>query len=68
MELNTVAGSKASMNAHGPKSMDSPEMVMLSVFITPWMKPTFIHLATNAACTRITSPNRPKARFGLSAR
>ncbi len=29
--------------------MVSPEMVMLSVFITPWTKPTAIHDATSAA-------------------
>ena len=28
------------MNAHGPKSIVSPAIDMLSVFITPWMKPT----------------------------
>ena len=28
------------MNAHGPKSMVSPDTAMLSVFITPWMNPT----------------------------
>jgi hypothetical protein len=28
--------------------MVSPEIVMLSVFITPWMKPTFIHCAISA--------------------
>ena len=43
------------MNAQGPKSMDSPEIVMLSVFITPWMKPTFIHCATSAAWRRATA-------------
>ena len=37
------------MKAQGPKSIVSPEMVMLSVFITPWMKPTCSHLAINAA-------------------
>jgi hypothetical protein len=37
------------MKAQGPKSMLSPEIAMLSVFITPWMKPTCIHCAINAA-------------------
>ena len=27
------------MKAQGPKSMVSPDTAMLSVFITPWMKP-----------------------------
>jgi hypothetical protein len=27
---------------------------MLSVFITPWMKPTCIHRAISAACVSIT--------------
>jgi hypothetical protein len=30
--------------------MVSPLIVMLSVFITPWMKPTCIHCATSTAC------------------
>ena len=33
------------MKAHGPKSMVSPESAVLSVFITPWMKPTCIQRA-----------------------
>ncbi len=37
------------MKAHGPKSMVSPEIAMLSVFITPWMNPTCIQLATSLA-------------------
>ena len=37
------------MNAQGPKSMVSPEIELLSVFITPWMKPTLIHCAMSAA-------------------
>jgi hypothetical protein len=37
-----VAGSYESMKAHGPKSMVSPESAVLSVFITPCMKPTCI--------------------------
>ena len=37
------------MKAQGPKSMVSPEIVMLSVFITPWMKPTPIHRAISDA-------------------
>jgi hypothetical protein len=43
------------MKAQGPKSMVSPAMLMLSVFITPWMKPTFIHCASSAACRSATA-------------
>ncbi len=32
--------------------MVSPAMDMLSVFITPWMKPTSSHCATSSACAR----------------
>ncbi len=38
------------MKAQGPKSIVSPEIVMLSVFITPWMKPTCSQRAISAAC------------------
>lgn len=33
------------MKAHGPKSMVSPESAVLSVFITPWMKPTCVRVS-----------------------
>ncbi len=42
------------MKAQGPKSMLSPETAMLSVFITPWMKPTCIQLAISAAWREVT--------------
>ncbi len=64
MLLNTAAGSWASSIAQGPKSIASPEIVMLSVFITPWMKPRFIHCATSAACRRTTACSRPSAASG----
>ncbi len=41
--------------------MVSPEIVMLSVFITPWMKPTFIHDATSPAWRAATA--RSSARW-----
>ena len=65
MQLKTVAGSKASRNAQGPKSIVSPEIVTLSVFITPWTKPTSIHRATSEACAATTCSN--SARAGRSA-
>ena len=43
------------MNAHGPKSIVSPDSVMLSVFITPCTKPIAIHWATSRACARATA-------------
>ena len=43
--------------------MVSPEIVMLSVFITPWMKPTSIHCATSDAWAATTASN--SARYGL---
>ena len=46
--------------------MVSPETAMLSVFMTPWTKPTCIHRATSAAC-RATTPSR-KAAAGTAAR
>ena len=48
------------MNAHGPKSIVSPETVMLSVFITPWMKPTCIQRATSELCRSATASNKAK--------
>jgi len=45
--------------------MVSPEMAMLSVFITPWMNPTFIQPATNRACRCMTDRN--SSRYGLAA-
>ena len=38
---------------------------MLSVFITPWMKPTSIHWAISAAWASTTASKN--ARYGLSA-
>ena len=35
--------------------MVSPEMLMLSVFITPWMKPTPIQRAISCACRSQTA-------------
>ena len=35
---------------------------MLSVFITPWMKPTFIHCAISAAWRSATCSSRPRKR------
>ena len=35
--------------------MVSPDSAMLSVFITPWIKPTPIHCATSAACRAATA-------------
>ena len=52
------------MNAHGPKSMLSPEIVMLSVFITPWTNPTSIHRATSDACASTTRSNSARYGFG----
>ena len=40
--------------------MVSPEMDVLSVFITPWMKPSSIHCATRRACRAIT-PSKQRA-------
>ena len=37
---------------------------MLSVFITPWMKPTFIHCAISAAWRSATRSSRPTKRLG----
>ena len=45
--------------------MVSPEIVMLSVFMTPWMNPKSIHWATSDACAATTASN--KASAGLSA-
>jgi hypothetical protein len=42
--------------------MVSPEIVMLSVFITPWMKPTFIHCAISAPGA---APRRAAAPGGI---
>ena len=38
---------------------------MLSVFITPWMKPTSIHRATSSAWTSTTL--RYSSRYGCAA-
>ena len=38
---------------------------MLSVFITPWMKPACIHRAMSEACASTTRSKN--ARYGLSA-
>ena len=38
--------------------MVSPESVLLSVFMTPWMKPTDIHCATSLACRAMTASRR----------
>ena len=38
---------------------------MLSVFITPWMKPTSIQRATSPACAATTASS--KARYGFGA-
>ena len=35
---------------------------MLSVFITPWMKPTSIHRATSAACASTTASKKREVR------
>ena len=43
--------------------MVSPEMEVLSVFMTPWMKPRSIHCATRRAWRAMT-PSR-NARYGL---
>ena len=40
--------------------MVSPEMVVLSVFITPCTNPTSIHRATSDACTATTDSSRPE--------
>ena len=40
---------------------------MLSVFITPWMKPTSIHCATSDACAATTASNSARYRFSASA-
>ena len=47
-----MAGSNVSMNAQGPKSMVSPDTAMLSVFMTPWMKPTFIQTGDERGLAR----------------
>jgi hypothetical protein len=47
--------------------MVSPEIVMLSVFITPWMKPTFIHCATSAAWRSRHRAQQRQVRFGRAA-
>ena len=65
MELNTAMGSKASMKAHGPKSMVSPDTAMLSVFMTPWMNPTCIQLAMSDAWASVTALSSP--RYGRSS-
>ena len=41
---------------------------MLSVFITPWMKPTFIHCAISAAWRSATCSSRPRKRPGVPTR
>jgi hypothetical protein len=41
---------------------------MLSVFITPWMKPTFIHCAISAAWRSATRSSRPRNRPGAPTR
>jgi hypothetical protein len=51
------------MKAQGPKSMDSPEMAMLSVFMTPWMKPRDIQWAMSEAWRAMTAAR--KARMGV---
>ena len=48
------------MNAQGPKSIVSPDTVMLSVFMTPWMKPTCIQRATSEHCRSVTHSSRAK--------
>ncbi len=45
--------------------MVSPEIVTLSVFITPWTNPTSIHRATRDAWAASTARN--SARYGASA-
>ena len=40
---------------------------MLSVFITPWMKPTFIHCAMRAAWRAATASSRARKGCGASA-
>jgi hypothetical protein len=45
--------------------MVSPEIVMLSVFMTPWMKPTCIQRAISAAWASTTAAKN--ARYGCSA-
>ena len=42
----------------GASSMVSPEMEQLSVFITPWMKPSCIQRAISAACRSTTAFSR----------
>ena len=37
--------------------MVSPEIVMLSVFMTPWTNPTSIHWATSDAWAATTASN-----------
>ena len=39
---------------------------MLSVFITPWMNPTFIHCATSAACRLATASSIARKGCGAS--
>ena len=44
--------------------MVSPEMAMLSVFITPWMNPTAIHCAMSAAWRSATCLEERQRRIG----
>ena len=41
---------------------------MLSVFITPWMKPTFIHCAISAAWRAATRSSSARKRPGVPTR
>ena len=43
------------MKAQGPKSIVSPDSAVLSVFITPWMKPTCIQRAISRAWRSATA-------------
>ena len=56
------------MNAHGPKSIVSPEIVVLSVFITPWTNPMFIQCAIRAAWRSATERSSASAGCGSATR
>ena len=58
IELNTALGSKCSRKAQG--RVDRFAEVMLSVFMTPWMKPTPIQRATNETWRSTTARSRPR--------
>ena len=55
------------MKAQGPKSIVSPEIAMLSVFMTPWTKPIDIQRATSAAWRPATASTSASAGFPAPA-